>query len=233
MTVYGYARVSTGKQNIQRQIDAIHADYPTIYIYTEEYTGTTMERKEWGKLLKRLQPGDTVVFDSVSRMSRNAAEGVEVYQQLYTKGVELVFLKEPAINTAVYRENLQRRIDLEVSSGSKFTDTVMQSMVRMINEVLMAVAAHQVELAFEQSEKEVQDLKARTRGGMAVARAAGKQIGRAAGAKVETEKAKAAKKIIKKHCKDFGGTLSDIEVIKIAGVSRNSYYKYKAELLGK
>lgn len=239
MTVYGYARVSTPKQRLQRQIDAIHAEYPTVYIYMDEWTGTDMKRPEWGKLLKVVKPGDTIVFDSVSRMSRNAKEGVTTYQDFYNKGVELVFLKEPSINTAVYRENCKRRIELEVNSGEKFTDTVMQAMQTMINDVLLAVAAHQVELAFAQSEKEVADLRERTRGGIAVARAAGKQIGRASGTTIETEKAKIAKRIIKKHSKAFGGSLKDIDVIKLikaecgGKLDRKTYYKYKAELLGK
>lgn len=46
----------------------------------------------------------------------------------------------------------------------------------------------------------------------------------------EYKKAAAAKEIIRKHCKDFGGALSDVETLKIAGCSRGSYYKYKREI---
>ncbi len=52
-----------------------------------------MDRPEWMKLLKRIEPGDVIVFDSVSRMSRNADEGIETYFELYEKGVQLIFLK--------------------------------------------------------------------------------------------------------------------------------------------
>ena len=47
------------------------------------------------KLLKTVKSSDTIVFDSVSRMSRNASEGFALYQDLLEKNVELVFLKEP------------------------------------------------------------------------------------------------------------------------------------------
>ena len=65
---------------------------------------------------------------------------------------------------------------------------------------------------------------------MKTAKLNGKQIGRITGQKYTTKKERAAKEIILKNSKDFNGTNSDSEVIKIAGISRNSYYKYKAEL---
>ena len=58
----------------------------------------------------------------------------------------------------------------------------------------------------------------------------GKQIGRVTGAKVETKKSKATKEIILKHSRDFDGELSDIECMKLAGVTKKTYYNYKREL---
>ena len=93
MTVYGYCRVSTKQQSIERQIRNIQAEFPEAKLYQEAYTGTTSERKEWKKLLKLLRSGDTIVFDSVSRMSRNAEEGFVLYKELYDANISLVFLK--------------------------------------------------------------------------------------------------------------------------------------------
>ena len=73
--VYGYARISKQKQSIERQIRNINAEYPSAIIVKEAYTGTKIDRKEWNKLVRIVKGGDTIVFDSVSRMSRNAAEG--------------------------------------------------------------------------------------------------------------------------------------------------------------
>ena len=75
MNIYGYCRISTAKQSIDRQIRNIKAEYPTAHIVQEAYTGTSIFRPEWLKLYRILKSGDTVVFDSVSRMSRNAEEG--------------------------------------------------------------------------------------------------------------------------------------------------------------
>lgn len=80
MSVYGYCRISTAKQSIDRQVRNIMAEYPTAHIVQEAYTGTSILRPEWSKLYRILKKGDTVVFDSVSRMSRNAEEGFSLYE---------------------------------------------------------------------------------------------------------------------------------------------------------
>lgn len=73
-----------------------------------------MDRPEWNKLYKRIKEGDnTIVFDSVSRMSRSAEEGVQIYFELYEKGIKLIFLKEKYINTEVYAENIRDKIALQ------------------------------------------------------------------------------------------------------------------------
>lgn len=88
--VYGYCRISTKTQNIERQERNILAAYPSAYIIKETYTGTKTNRKGLDKLLREIKSGDTIVFDSVSRMSRNAAEGIELYMSLMDQNVELV-----------------------------------------------------------------------------------------------------------------------------------------------
>lgn len=52
--------------------------------------------------MKQIHSGDTIVFDSVSRMSRNADEGFKDYKTLYESGISLVFLNEPLINTSIF-----------------------------------------------------------------------------------------------------------------------------------
>lgn len=222
MCIYGYARISRAKQSIERQIRNIKSSYPTAIIIEEVFTRTSLNRKEWQKLFNKVKAGDTIVFDSVSRMSGNAEEGFNAYQELYNKDVELVFLKEPHINTATYKKALENNIEL--------TGTSVDYILEGVNKYLMALAKEQIILAFEQSEKEVSDLHQRTKEGIETARLNGKQIGQPKGTKLTTKKSLAAKEVIKKHSKDFNGTLSDDDCMKLAGISRNSYYKYKREL---
>ncbi len=221
--IYGYARISTPKQNVERQIRNILKCCPDAIIKQEVYTGTKTDgRKVFEQLLKIVSAGDTIIFDSVSRMSRNAETGFQVYQELYEKGVELVFLKEPHINTETYKKALSHNIAM---TGTK-TDIILKA----INEYLMELSKEQIIIAFAQAEKEVSDLHQRTKEGIETAKRNGKQIGRQKGTKIITKKCLKAKQEILKHSKDFGGTLSDVDCIRLLGISRNSFYKYKSEL---
>lgn len=222
MKEYGYCRISTKKQSIERQIRNIKSLYPDSIIVTEAYTGTKINRPEWNKLLKRLAPGDTVVFDSVSRMSRNADEGIKVYFQLFENNINLIFLKEPYINTDIYKNNIQDKIEL--------IGTDEDEIFKGINNYFRKLAVKQIRIAFEQAQKEVDDLRQRTKEGIETARLNGKQIGQLKGTSLTTKKSIAAKAIIKKHSKDFDGSLKDAEVIKLSGISRKTYYKYKKQL---
>ena len=221
--IYGYVRISTRQQNIERQIRNIKNEYKNVKIIEEVYTGTKIEgRKEFNNLLKKLKEGDTGVFDSVSRMSRNAEEGYEIYKELFEKGINLVFLKEKHINTDTYKQALSNNIQM--------TGTLVDSILEGINTYLLALAQQQIKLAFEQSEKEVTDLQQRTREGLKTAKLQGKTLGRKEGSKVITKKSIEKKKEIQKYSKDFNGTLNDIDTMKITELSRNTYYKYKKEL---
>lgn len=222
MSLIGYVRISKPKQRIDRQIRNIKAAYPAAVIVQEAYTGTKIDRKEWNKVFKAAKKGDTIVFDSVSRMSRNAEEGFTAYEELYYRGVELVFLKEPHINTTTFKAALVNLVPM--------TGTNVDYILEGVNKYLLALAKEQIRIAFDQAEKEVEDLHQRTREGIEVARLNGKQIGQRPGTKLVTKKSLNAKKIIAKHSKDFNGTLNDTEVMTLCGLSRNTYYKYKREL---
>ncbi len=222
MCIYGYCRISTKQQSIERQIRNIKTEYNTAVIVTEAYSGTTLNRPEWNKLYKKIKEGDTIIFDSVSRMSRNADEGFLLYEELYNKGIELVFLKEPHINTATYKKALQNNVAM--------TGTNVDYILDGINKYLMTLAKEQIKIAFEQAQKEVDDLHQRTKEGIATARLNGKQIGQKPGAKLITKKSIEAKKQIRKYSKDFDGQLSDVECMRMIGLARNTYYKYKREM---
>ena len=221
--VYGYCRISRKEQSIDRQIRNIKAAYPDAIILQEAFTGRKIEgRVQFEKLLKQVKPGDTIVFDSVSRMSRNSADGILLYEQLFEQGVELVFLKERHIDTATYKKALADAVPM--------TGTNVDIILEAINEYLRVLRKEQIQLAFAQAEKEVNDLRQRTREGIETARLNGEQIGGIPGRKLTVKKAAPAKEIIRKYSRDFEGTLMDTEVMKLAGVARNTYYRYKKEL---
>ncbi|MGU9539341.1 recombinase family protein [Clostridium tepidum] len=222
--IYGYCRISTNKQSVERQQRNILSMYKDAIIINEVFTGTKIyERKEFNKLLKQIKKGDMIVFDSVSRMSRDAEEGFKLYEELFNKGIELVFIKEPHINTETYKKALTNNIAL--------TGTNVDFILEGVNKYLLSLAKEQIKIAFNQAEKEVKDLHQRTKEGIETARLNGKQIGQKQGTKLVTKKSISAKEDIIKYSKDFKGTLKDIEVIKLTGLARNTYYKYKKEIV--
>lgn len=260
MKIYGYVRVSTLEQNKERQIQNIQNEYKNAIIMTEEYTGKTMERPVWSKLYPKLKKGDVIVFDEVSRMSRNAEEGFKTYQELFEKGINLIFLKEPYLNTDVFSGQIQRAT---VKTGKDYLDQGLKI-------ILMGVAEEQIKIAFAQSQAET-DLRAQRAGeGIAEAKKHNEelevlypdtykdhpeysQIGREKGDKLTIKKAEPIKELIRKYSRDFDGTLSDMELLGVlstktvkipnkkrsgkveereisAKLSRNTLYKYKKEM---
>lgn len=229
MKTYGYARVSTMKQSIARQIDNIKKKYPEAVVISEAFTGTRMDRPAWTKLKKQLKSGDTVIFDEISRMSRDAAEGFEEYKSLYEQGINLVFLKESMLNTDNFRQTAQLAM-----TGSDI-DVVLKG----INEYLMILAEKQIRAAFETAQHEVDFLHQRTSEGVQKAKERYERetimgiphekqnVGRPKGAVIETKKEKDMKTKILKMSICFEGTMNDKEVMETLKIARNTYYKYK------
>lgn len=202
---YGYARVSTKNQKLERQIENITREYPDAILMTEKFTGTTTDRPEWNKLMKKVRANDTIIFDSVSRMSRNKSDGVEDYFDLFDKGVELVFLKEPHINTSVYR----------LLIASKTNTSSFKA---------------QVDKEFEFAEKECYDIRSRVHEGMMINNA-GEKISKARQGKKFPRKSTAHKKrLIAHYSRDFEGTLIDKDVMKLIDCPIATYYRLKKEL---
>ena len=91
--IFGYARVSTDAQKLDRQLDSL-ARYGVDYTYTEKMTGTKKDRPELTKMLERMTTGDVVVIESLSRLGRSTKDLIELTGLFHEKGVNLVSLKE-------------------------------------------------------------------------------------------------------------------------------------------
>lgn len=222
--IYGYARVSTPKQNVLRQVRNILEYDSNAQIFQEKYSGVTLARPEWKKLMKAIEPNDTIIFDEVSRMSRDAEEGFNEYERLFNMNVNLVFLRQPHVNSDVYRTALNNTIEM---TGIEIADIFLEA----TNKLLLMLAKNQIKVAFEQSELEIKQLHKRTEQGLQTARKAGKRLGQPKGAKLTTKKSISAKPIILKHSKDFGGNLNDSECAAVAKISRSTFYRYKEQII--
>ena len=140
MSTYAYCRVSTAHQKIARQITNITAVCSSATIVREFYTGTKQDRPNWNKLVSQIKSGDTIIFDSVSRMSRNAEEGFKDYKMLYERGVHLVFLNEPLINTSVFDSTRNNLLNVAIETGNTALDTFFKGNIELINNFIMALA---------------------------------------------------------------------------------------------
>ena len=226
MAIYGYARISTKQQSLNRQIVNIRRLYPNAILTAEEYTGTKLDRPMWHRLYNRLKVGDTVVFDEVSRMSRSAEDGFKLYKDLYDKGINLVFIKDPSINTEAYKKAMEKAMPTLAKTGDEATDNLIEAIFKALNDFMLSKVEQDIQSAFAVAQKEVDYLHKRTREGIRDAREKGKQIGQKKGAKLETKKSIKAKEEMKKKLNKY----PDKDLMKILQVSRNTYYKYKREL---
>lgn len=91
--IFGYARVSTDYQNLDRQIDALNK-YGVDEILTEKITGTKKNRPELNRLLDKVRKGDTIVVESLSRLGRSTKDLLYLVEQFNKQGIIFVSLKE-------------------------------------------------------------------------------------------------------------------------------------------
>lgn len=91
--IFGYARVSTIDQHLERQIDKLN-EYGIDRLFNEKITGTKRDRPELKRMLEQLREGDTVVIESLSRLGRSTKHLVELMEKFNSMGVNLVSLKE-------------------------------------------------------------------------------------------------------------------------------------------
>ena len=230
--IVGYARVSTPNQKLRRQIDNLKAAYPEIVVVSEVFTGTTDNRPKWNKLMRQCRAGivEKLVFDEVSRFSRNADEAIVEYKELYDLGIELEFLKEPHINSSIYRQASERKINIDTSSMDNETANLINTVINGLNDYLLSVAEKQIRLAFQHAQDERDLLSKRTSEGLKAAKLMGSKVGRQKGEKLETHKMKRAKRIIRKHYKPCGGELTATQCFQIAGITKSTFYRYIREM---
>lgn len=90
---FGYARVSTADQSLDRQTDALEGA-GAERIFLEKASGKDKNRAELERMLDMLRPGDQVVVTELARLSRSTRDLIDLSELFDEKGVDLVSLKE-------------------------------------------------------------------------------------------------------------------------------------------
>lgn len=241
--VYGYCRVSTTSQKLDRQIKVIRNEYPDAIIFSEKYTGSTLNRPEWNRLMSKVTSGDTIVFEDVSRFSRDdAEEAFKLYEELYNAGIKLVFISKPHLNTDSYKE-MGCTLKNEYISGDDINGEILNESIAFINKVLFMVRRQQFMAAFDQSYQELVNIRKNIKQGMEVARDKGKQIGHKKESTYVTNRERVAIRIInenidkglkKREMKDLISKAFERELgyLKCHNISDVTYYKYRQKALG-
>ena len=228
--VYGYIRVSTKTQKTIRQYDNIKSFNSDAIIIEEKQSGKDIEnRAEFRKLLDKVKSGDTIIFDEVSRMSRNADEGYNLYMELMNKGVSLVFLKERHIDTDEYKRRAENHLE-RVSYSNEKMDNLINGILDLVADFERENLKDNIRLAFQQAEHERLFLIRRVTEGKSKSDTHQGRPERSHN--IKTDKADHIKKVIREQSKDFEGKFSDAKIMReyLEGIARNTYYKYKKEL---
>lgn len=244
---YGYARVSTDKQSIERQITNILRESPSAIIYSEKCSAKTQDREQWKRLLKAVKTGDTIIFDEVSRMSRNEEEGVREYFELYNRGINLIFIKEPLINTDIFRKALEERIESQkINCSDEIYSKFMNNIIDSFNELMQDIARKQIRVAFYKAEKERVAISQRTKDILSKEETRQKISNARTGKTYTTPKELFCRDLIIKHSKSFNGSLKDEDLIDLITsklreefpnkegnqtLSRKTFYKYKRAIV--
>lgn len=101
--IFGYARVSSQEQNLDRQVKELEA-YGCEKIYTEKQSGKNFDRPVYKDMRSKLRFGDVLVVHDLSRFGRNKEKIRDEWKVLIQEEVDLVVLNMPILDTRKYRE---------------------------------------------------------------------------------------------------------------------------------
>lgn len=214
-----YMRISTkeerGKQKFTRQEQAIErwckengTEISDRRLYKDNASGKSFDRKAWRELEQDIQTGDTIVFKDVCRFTRQRDAGFKKYMDLLNKGVNLVFIDNPTLNTE-YINNMQCTAD-RMKQENIVGGMTLEFVIRLL-----------LVTELDRAEKEREITVKRIKDGI---KASNKKSGRKAG---QLDKmSDALREDIKKYLSDR--SIKQVDLMKKHQISRNTLKKYIA-----
>lgn len=208
--LYGYARVSSREQNLERQITALlDAGVIERNIFKEKKSGKNFKREEYQNLLNTLKVGDTLIITELDRLGRNMAEVEREYTRITVdRGCYIKIIKEDFLSTT------------ELAENKIYKDMIQPILLKVIS----YMAQRERERILERQQMAYNSMQLDEKGRM-ISNRTGKVIGRQA-------KYNSLKEDEKKLIKDWiNGKISCLRVSKILTISRPTLYKIKREYL--
>lgn len=116
---YGYCRVSTKHQSLQRQTNAlINYGITERFIFSDQYTGKTLNRSGLNELLSVIKPGDTIVIKEIDRLGRNRKETKELIIFFIKNDIELICLDMPYLKEFIIDKIKESEGFLEIMANA-------------------------------------------------------------------------------------------------------------------
>ncbi len=103
----GYIRVSTKEQNVDRQVQSL-TEYGCEKIFIDKKSGKDLEREEYKKMKSFIREKDVVVFAELDRLGRSKKDIDNEWNDLINRGVDIVVLDVPILDTTKYQDDLGR-----------------------------------------------------------------------------------------------------------------------------
>ena len=221
---FGYCSSGCTRPQFEKQIDNINSRYPNAIIIKEVYSNKVSDRTELHKLLSQLESDDVLIVNSLDRLSRDSEEVLSYYKTLAERGVKLIFLHQPYMNTELYTSVYE---DMVSRTSDSDREVIRESLYRLVEEQINRILA--------QSWEELQQRRGHMRESYNHARQEAKQDGQGQGKKYESRKSFMVKELIRKYNQNFEGSMNDVQTMEqirndMGTLSRNTYYKYKKEL---
>lgn len=175
--------------------------------------------EDYQTLLKCLKEGDTAIFYDVLELDRDGtkdySEIVNYYKEIMNTGAELMFEKSTSCDSGVISVAVNDFADKGILKGTK--ESAFQAILELQIQTYI--------LALETTSE------MKRTANVVASKVDGKHLGRPAGSRSESDKAKKNKDYILKESVDFNGKMAVGVVIKNLGISRQTYYNYKKQLL--
>ncbi|WP_343299499.1 recombinase family protein [Clostridium botulinum] len=193
--VYGYARVSSKEQNLDRQIEELKKFNKDIVLFTDKASGKDFDRKEYEILKRIVDAGDTIVVKEMDRLGRNKEMIKEELEYFKAKNVRIVILDIPTTT-------------MDISS---MDEGIAKEMLKMINNIL-------IEVLSTMAEAERKKIRQRQAEGIAIAKKQGKYKGRQ---KIEIDE-KGFEKVYKTW---KAGEITAVKAMELLEIKKNTFYR--------
>lgn len=221
---FAYCSSGCSRPQFEKQINSINRKYPNALIIKESYSKTVTDRSELTKLLAQLERDDTLIVNSMDRLSRDPDELLHYYKRLIEKGVHLIFINQPYMNTDIYTSAYENMMTHSYKSKDEDVD-------KGLSHLLSA----QISRILEKSWEDLQMNRDHMRETYEKSREEEQNAGRTKGKKYESRKSYMVKELIKRYNQNYDGTMNDVQTMEqirseMGTISRNTYYKYKKEL---